>query len=225
MDSAIAANVSVANFGQLAATDDVQIVDLSGTLTDDADENGSIIFSGRITGDVNVTFDFDDQAGLTPLILDQARISGSFNFGLTAGGTGGNVAACRALEAIFYDGGANSIVSDSEAAVDLRGAVFEQVALDSEDTEVTGTRGTIDRTDWWQTVPAASMTPSAAITWANAGGVVPFTTTPNQVGVEIANVADGPVSITLKAADGCTVTSTPNPANNDVIVRAFLTEV
>jgi len=218
-------DVTVNGVSDLAATDDTQMANLSGALTDTATDNGSIMVSGRITGNVAVTFDFDDQASLTALILDQARISGTFSFGLAAGGTGGNVVRCRALGAIFYDGSADTITADSEAAVDLRGAVFEQVALESADTETTGTAGTIDRSEWWQAVPSASLTPSAAITWANAGGNVPFTTTPDFVSSEVGTLGDAPVAITLKAATGCTVTCSSNPATTDVLVKALLTEV
>jgi hypothetical protein len=215
-------NVTVSNLGVFAAAEDVQLNDLTGVLTDVAvavggRTAGSIIYWGSVLGDANVTFDFDDQAGQIPLILDGARMSGSLTFGLAVGGTGGNVARCRALHAKFYDTNA-AITSNSEAVIDLRGSLYSQAVLVSADPEATGTAGTIDRSHWVQTLAAGNT--GVNIAWANAGGSVPYPAAPTYVGHECVNVAEMPIAITTKTATQVAYTK-GGADGSDVVVCAY----
>lgn len=212
-------DVTVNNLSQLAATDDTQIGSLAGDLVDTAGGDfGSVICSGRVVGNITMTFDFDDDTHLA-LILDQARIGGTFSWGLTGGVVGGNIGRCRANGAIFYNGAADTITAGDESALDLRGALFEQVAL-----ECAGS-GTIDRSEWWQSIAIGDMTPNDDILWGNAGGNVPFTSTPNFVSVEAAVLTDAPVAVTATSDTGCSVEGSANPNTGLVLVKATLTEV
>jgi len=214
LNSTIAGDVTVSNIAQFVGTDDVQINDLTADLVDTAGgEFGSINFSGRITGDIAVTFDAVTATRLF-LILDYARISGSFTFA-DAGGAGLFLGLCRAKHATFFNTDAGSIVAGSQSQVDLRMALFDQDSLDS----VGATAGEIDRTHWVQTETAVT-TGDDPITWSNAGGAIPYPTgvAPSFVGTEVPVKATGPVQVTAKTAAGCTLQTT---VQGDVVLNAL----
>lgn len=217
-NSAVCADVTVTNLGQFVGTDDVEIVDLSGDLVDTAGGDfGNINMSGRVTGDVAVTFDAIT-ASVLFLILDYARISGSFTFGRTAAGTGTRPGLCRAKHATFFDTTDNSITADDYASVDLRMALFDQDSLQSLST-VSAVDGTFDRTNWVQAETAVTTT-DYAVTWSNANGSVPYPTggAPLFVGTEVTAKATGPVQVDAKTATGCTLQST---VQGNVVLNAY----
>lgn len=197
MTATICGGVVLANISQFAGTDDVQIQgDFDAAFIDTATEVGSVNFSGRLLGDVQITFDLDDNAA-TVAVFDHARITGSFFCGRTTGGTGALLGTVRALNATFFSTGAGDITADSSAVLDIRGANFYQGALDATDTEETGA-GVIDRTHWYVSeaaVGAGGSSVDFAIDY-------PTGADDYSVLVESDNVANQPAAITNKSETG-----------------------
>lgn len=209
-------DITVANLGTFSGATDVQVGDLTGFLLTDVAAPvggrsiGAINFWGAVLGNVGVTFDFDDLSDQIAVVLDHARISGTFAFG--AGVTGSNVATCRALNAEFYNTSANSITADSMSLVDIRGSQFAQPSLRSLNS--TGeTAGTIDRTCWYIDEAVGGGAASHAIEAGEFGPPLPAGTTDYTVCVAEALLADLPIEVTsaskaaqtfdrIKTADG-----------------------
>lgn len=200
MTASTCGGVALRHLAQLAGTDDVQVQgDFEAEVTDTATAFGSVNFSGRILGNVQVTFDLDD-APVTVGVFDHARITGSFFCGRTAGGSGAEIGRVRALHATFFSTGAGDITADSSAELDIRGANFAQAALASTDTEGT-VDGVIDRSWWVQTIGDGNS--GDPVAWG-----VPYATAPSFVSVESDTIGELPIAVNSYTTTEVTCTKT-----------------
>jgi len=198
LDSTQAGDVTVNEEAVFVATDDTQIVNLTGNLTDEAEGVfGSIMDNGRIVGNVAVTFVLSVAANVlsTVAIFDGARISGTFAFG---GGGASEQATCRARHANFYDGAAGSIVVDTYGVLDIRESYFTQASLSSPDT-LGDIAGQVDRTHWIEDLSATGAMQSVIFgVGGGAVNAVPYPTDDYMLTFESDTVANLPVQVNNK---------------------------